>query len=134
MVDPLAGRRAERTRLLGLAREYVERAGRRMPLVAAAVVGSVARGDFNVWSDVDVVLVAEGLAEHAVERQGSLLEGAPPGVQPVGFTPPEFRAALAKGNPLAVEAVERGVPLVGERFFVECGVLLSGRAGRSPRS
>jgi hypothetical protein len=112
--DVLAERRRERERLIDLAREYVESLAARHPVDAAVVVGSVARGDFNVWSDVDVVVVAEGLPERAPDRVGFLLEAAPPGIQPVGFSRSEFRRALAKRSRLAHEALDRGVVLLGE--------------------
>ena len=32
-----------------------------LPIEVATVIGSVARGDFNVWSDVDVLVVSEAL-------------------------------------------------------------------------
>lgn len=117
MADPLAARREERDRLVELARSYAESLRERLALVGAAVVGSVARGDFNVWSDVDVVVVADGLPARAPDRAGALLEGAPGGVQPVGFTPDEFDAAWSAGNPLSREAVTIGVVLAGEEFF-----------------
>ncbi|MDE3103226.1 MAG: nucleotidyltransferase domain-containing protein [Chloroflexota bacterium] len=90
-----------------------------MPVVAAAIVGSVARGDFNVWSDIDVVVITEELPERAVEREGLLLDPAALGVQPVGYTRVEFDRALAKGDRIAREAVTAGVPLVGAAFFAE---------------
>ena len=115
MADVLAARRAERERLVGLAREYVRRLSRVLPISAAFVVGSVARGDFNVWSDVDVLVVAEGLPERAPERMALLLAPAPAGVQPVGFTPVVLEEARRRRNPLVLEADARGVPLpVGE--------------------
>jgi hypothetical protein len=117
MADALAERTRERDRLIELARSYVQSLARRRWLVAAAVVGSVARGDFNVWSDVDVVVVAEDLPERAPERGAVLVEEAPGGVQPIGFTPEEFREALRRGNPLAREAVISGVVLLGAEFF-----------------
>jgi hypothetical protein len=117
MSDPLVTRRRERERLLATARAYVERLSVRLPVVAAAVAGSVARGDFNVWSDVDVVVVAEGLPERAPDRIGLLLEHAPGGIQPFGFTPQEFLAAWRAGNPLVRETVESGVVLAGEAFL-----------------
>jgi predicted nucleotidyltransferase len=107
-------RRAERQRLLGVAREYVKRLARRVDLVSAAVTGSVARGDFNVWSDIDVVVVAVDLPPRAPDRAALLLEGAPPRVQPVGYTPAELRHALARGNALVREAVDHGFLLHGE--------------------
>jgi uncharacterized protein len=113
MPDVLAERARERDALIELARGYVERLASDRDLVAAFVVGSVARGDFNVWSDVDVVVVADNLPRRAPDRAQALGQIAPPRVQPVGFTPQEFRTAHAKGNQLVREAMEIGIPLAG---------------------
>jgi len=56
---------------MGLAREFVERASHRMPIVAAAVVGSVARGDFNVWSDIDVIVIVDAPAGTRARASGT---------------------------------------------------------------
>lgn len=121
MAEALDQRRRERERLLGLARDYMERLSRRFPIAAAAVVGSVARGDFNVWSDVDILVVAERLPERAPDRGSLLVADAPGGVQPVGFTPEEFERAWSKRNALVREATEHGVVLIGEAFFRRFG-------------
>ena len=117
MADVLAQRRRERERLVARAGAYVARLSARLPVLAAAVVGSVARGDFNVWSDVDVVVIATGLPQRAPDRAGVLARDAPAGLQAIGFTPEEFEAAWAKGNPLAREATGAGVTLLGEGFL-----------------
>ena len=114
MSDALAERAAERERLLDLARVYVERLSARIDVVTAVVAGSVARGDFNVWSDVDVVVVATELPVRAPDRGLLLAHDAPGRVQPVGFTPEEFAQALERRNPLVVEAVTSGVVLAGD--------------------
>jgi hypothetical protein len=119
-IKAIEDRRAERERLIGLARTYIEGLEGRVELHAAAVAGSVARGDFNVWSDVDVVVVAGGLPTRAPERAALLLEGAPPGLQPIGFSPEELTRAWDKGNRLVREAVEAGVYLRGRKFFSSC--------------
>lgn len=112
--DPLAARRAERERLIGLARDYVERLSRELPLVAAVVGGSVARGDFNVWSDVDVVVVSDALPASARDRAALLGSGSVAGIEPHGYTTAEFRRALDRKDRLASEASDRGVPLTGK--------------------
>lgn len=117
MIQAIRERRAERERLLGVAREYVERLAERLDIAAAAVAGSVARGDFNVWSDIDVVVVADDLPWRIPDRGALLIEGAPAGVQPIGFTPEEFERALAKGNVLIRDLLEHGVVLTGQEFF-----------------
>lgn len=111
--DVIARRRAERQALIGLAREHVRRLSGRVPIVAAYVAGSVARGDFNAWSDVDLVIVANDLPVRVPDRTAVVMAAAPPRVPVVGFTPEEFERARARGNPLVVEALERGVALRG---------------------
>jgi predicted nucleotidyltransferase len=111
--DPLERRRAERDRLLARAREHVEGLARRMPVAGAAVVGSVARGDFNVWSDVDIVVVSDALPAPGLARAEALGRDAPPGLELHGYTLPEFVRAIDRGDRLAREAMERGVILVG---------------------
>lgn len=117
MAKALSERRQERDRLLALARSYVETLSVRLPVTAAAVVGSVARGDFNLWSDVDVVVVASSLPERLPDRTALLTADAPGGVQPVGFRPEEFERAWRRGNPLAREATSGGVVLLGNDFL-----------------
>lgn len=102
-------RRRERDQLVDAARRYATELAGRVELVRAVVAGSVARGDFNVWSDIDVVVVAEELPSRASDRAALLLEDAPAWLQPVGYTPGEHARELERGNPLLVEAVEAGV-------------------------
>jgi predicted nucleotidyltransferase len=117
VAEVLAARRRERERLIELARGYVRGLSGRIPVVAAAVVGSVARGDFNVWSDVDVVVISDRLPPRIPDRSAILAAGAPAGVEAVGYTREEFRRALARGDPLATSAVQEGVALRGEAFL-----------------
>jgi predicted nucleotidyltransferase len=116
-IRALEERRADRARLIERARAYVESLASRLDVRAAAVVGSVARGDFNVWSDVDVLVVAEGLPARAPDRAWRLLEGAPPRVQPIGYSLAELEREWSRGNRLVCEGVERGVHLRGGEVF-----------------
>ena len=113
MASALAARRAERDRLVALARAYADDLSRRVPVTAVVVAGSVARGDFNVWSDVDVVVVAETLPERAVDRVTLLLSEAPGGIQPTGYTPSELVQALRRGDRLVRSALGEGIVVFG---------------------
>lgn len=115
MIRAVQERYAEQERLIGLAREHVARLARRLTIERAAVVGSVARGDFNVWSDVDLVIVADGLPERLPERLELLMDGRPPRVEPIGLTPAELEEARRRGNPLAVELDAVGVDVLADR-------------------
>ncbi len=108
----IARRRAERERLLIETRAYVEQVGETVALRAAVVYGSVARGDFNLWSDVDLLVVAEELPDRLLDRLDAL-PARPPRVRVVAWTPQEWRAAVARANPIAVEAMRDGQWLNG---------------------
>lgn len=109
----LERRRAERDRLLATARAFVAGLRETLDLRAAVVFGSVARGDFNVHSDVDLLLVVDGAPTDYWERLRGLGE-VPGEVEPVVWTAPEWRTRRIRGDPIAVEAVGDGVWLVGD--------------------
>lgn len=110
----IARRRAEREQLLDRGRSFVVGLRSRLALRAAVVFGSVARGDFNRWSDIDLLVLAEELPTSADERLDALGTW-PPGVQPIVWTPREWRDQLARGNPIATEAVAAGIWLAGAK-------------------
>jgi hypothetical protein len=116
----IARRRAERERLLGLARQFVATLDSRLAMRAAVVFGSVARGDFNRWSDIDLLIVADRVpADH--RRRLDAIGEWPPGVQPFVWTSEEWQVARRRGNPIAIEAVGSGVWLLGSREDLERG-------------
>lgn len=120
MTDALERRQNEHARLVDTARLYVQSLEDRLDVIAAVIGGSVARGDFNVWSDIDVVIVASVLPDRLPDRLALLSEDAPAGVQPAGFTPAELLIAVRRKNRLVLEAVERGIPLRGDlRTLIE---------------
>ena len=80
---------------------------RSLPFKSTVIlVGSYARGDFNLWSDIDVVLIAE-FTEPPLERLKKI--DAPPGFEVIPLTPKEFIEQLKKRNPLVLEAIEHGI-------------------------
>jgi uncharacterized protein len=120
--DPLERRRVERDGRLALAGEHVKQIGRRIPVTGAVVAGSTARGDFNLWSDIDVVVVSDALPAPGPAREQALAGEAAPGLELHGYTSAEFTRALERRDRLALEAAEGGVLL--------CGALPSGEPPR----
>ena len=116
----LARRNREREELVSRAVGWVEELRSEVDLRAAAVFGSVARGDFNRWSDVDLLLVVGGIEGGPVER-ADRVSPRPPRVQPVIWTPAEAREALRRENPIAVEAAEAGEWLLGSPEILRGG-------------
>ncbi len=76
--------------------------------VTAILVGSYARGDFNLWSDIDVMVIAE-FNSRPVERLKNI--DYPAGFEMIPLTPKEFRRLLEKKDPLALEALSIGIVL-----------------------
>ncbi len=105
--------RGSRTRLEDVPRNladlgaYCERVVANVPGVEAIYLfGSYARGDPHEGSDLDVAVIAR-FEERFLDRYLTLkdldTDGLP--IQPLGYTPEEFRAMRASGNAFAEEIV-----------------------------
>lgn len=108
----LQSRRDRQGQLLARAQGFAAGLDPSLGVRAVVVFGSVARGDFNVWSDVDVLVVADQIRGRHLDRARALGPGRG-AVSPVAWTPEEFRLQLAGNNPIARESVDKGVWLVG---------------------
>lgn len=104
-MEVLRERRRIREEIIDKAREWA----RGLSLKATVMlVGSYARGDFNLWSDVDVIVIAE-FDDRPIERLKNV--DYPPGFELIPLTPKEFIRLVGKKNPLAVEALNTGIVL-----------------------
>ncbi len=77
--------------------------------ITALLIGSYARGDFNVWSDVDVLLISDRFPERPLDRL-KLLD-PPEGVEAIPLTPSDFHRLRRKKNPLVADAEKYGIVL-----------------------
>ena len=50
------------------AQEYIKRLKGVLGPISAAIYGSVVRGDFNIGSDIDIVVISDALAKDPLER------------------------------------------------------------------
>lgn len=85
--------------LMEEARAYAERIREALADADAEVFlfGSAARGDFNLGSDLDLLVVSAHLPGDPIERSRLLLRFARGREEPRGLTPDEFRRLAAKG-------------------------------------
>jgi len=114
MTHPIVRRReAQRSERISAATAWASTLPESLGVVAVVVFGSVARGDFNKWSDVDVLVVARSLAATTLERLEVLTAGAPPGLQPIGWTPEELADHRRRRDPIALECDAVGVVVRG---------------------
>lgn len=107
-------RRRRRRQLIDRASRFAHDLEGRLPgsLVAAVVVGSVARGDWNKWSDIDLLVIADPAPDPSLAHELAI-DPAHPGVQAVIWGPEELAARRARGDPLAREAYDVGVVVAG---------------------
>ena len=110
--EVIARRRRERASLIDLARSFANGLGQSLEVRAVVVVGSVARGDFHPGSDIDVLVVADGLPSHPLRRVGAL-GTIPPPVEVIAWTGEDWGRAAREGNPIWAEALSRGIWLIG---------------------
>ena len=100
--------------------QYCEKVSHQLKAGLVILHGSTAKGLHGKWSDIDLVVIAD-FDTPFLDRIGKLLElnerRAP--IEPLGYTPKEFNAMLLKLNPLALEAVKNGIPLIGENLFAQ---------------
>ena len=98
-------RRRLREEIIGKARKWAENLPAK---ITAILIGSYARGDFNLWSDIDILLISD-LKGNPIERLREI--DYPPGFQVIPLTPKEFQRLIEKGERLMVEAKRHGVVL-----------------------
>ena len=83
--------------VLATARKFVEELRRRLGKVTVILYGSYARGDFNLWSDVDLIVISDAFRNiPPLRRYDLVLEYAPPKFELKLWTVEEARAQLSK--------------------------------------
>ncbi len=72
------------------------------------LIGSYARGDFNLWSDVDVIIIGD-FHGNPVQRLKNL--DFPPGYEIIPLTLNEIITMKRKNNKLVIDALKEGILL-----------------------
>ena len=104
-MEILERRRKEREEVIARVRQY----SLELPFKCSVLlIGSYARGDFNLWSDIDVLVVGE-FSSNPIERYGQI--DFPPGFEVIPVRVGEFPVSLKAGNSIIAEAARTGVIL-----------------------
>jgi predicted nucleotidyltransferase len=90
--------------------------------------GSMARGNYGVGSDVDILVISDNFPSNFLERLRLLFDANPTfaPIQAVGYTPAEFLKMIQRRHPTALYAVAEGKPLLDDGFFEEAKQFLRG--------
>jgi predicted nucleotidyltransferase len=102
--------------------EFSRCASEKLGRLTAILFGSYARGDFNEWSDIDVLVIAERLPPTPLRRLDLVEEclELAPRVEPVIISVEEFHRLKGR-NPALLEALQSGVPLLDQLGLLEDG-------------
>lgn len=114
MLKALEERQRQRDEFVAMAQTYAEELRKRLGKLTAIVYGSVPRGDFNLGSDVDVLIISEGLPSHPLERMEVLYSCHEPPLEPKGYTHTEFHTLLAKRDSALAEVLKDGMVVVDD--------------------
>jgi len=127
-VEVLERRRREREERLKRARRFAEAIRREVSPASVVVIGSTARGDFNAWSDIDVVIISPKFPKNPLKRYEMLESHLEPGIEPIPLRPEDLERLVERGAPV-VEDLLRGVVLFDDLGVL--GRLSEGGAGRA---
>ena len=115
----LKRRKDEQARLINEGYQYIDRLGKQIQNMTVVVYGSVARGDFHLGSDVDVVIISDELPVGIKERINLLYEPIPGIVEPIGYRCDEFLQMLSKRHLTAMGVLKDGVVIRDNGFWAE---------------
>jgi predicted nucleotidyltransferase len=100
----------KRIETLRIVEEYAVKLQKTLGRVTVILFGSYARGDYNVWSDIDIIVVSEGFTGRRILDRYDLIPEAPPGVEPILLTPSEFISNLKKAS--FTEMLRQGTAII----------------------
>jgi hypothetical protein len=104
--------------ILSKLKEYARSKAKGQHTRAIVLVGSFARGSYTGSSDADILVIADNVPANVLERYALFSDPEfPTDLEPRVYTKKEFVRMIRQGNRFALESLEIGVPLHGERFF-----------------
>ncbi len=107
-------RRKMRSIALKKAYSFTECVSKKLRVYKSILIGSYARGDFNVWSDIDLLSIADdNLPLNPIRRFDIIIDCLSnfPSIEPIILTIDEFNNLRKKKNPVAIDADMIGIQI-----------------------
>jgi predicted nucleotidyltransferase len=79
--------------------------------------GSMARGDNNLWSDIDFLVISDKLPQNPLKRLEFLYSLTETPIEVKGYTRNEFLKMIEKRNPIALDSLLEGKIIVDDGFW-----------------
>ncbi|MEG6569806.1 nucleotidyltransferase domain-containing protein [Thermoanaerobacterium thermosaccharolyticum] len=110
-------REKKRNNLIDIGKKYSKIISNVLHPMCAIIIGSVARGDFNDSSDIDVILISDEMPVNYKERMKLLYDHVFDAIEPKGYNTDEFKLLYFKKNPISVEAIEKGIVIYDDGIW-----------------
>jgi len=91
-------------------------------LICAVLIGSRSRLDFNVGSDIDLILIGKWVNDKLFDRIDEVKEKMEIPFLPIDFflyQPQEIHILIDQGNPMILDGFTEGICLLNENYFRE---------------
>lgn len=98
-------------------REYSKAVSSKLGKFTGVLYGSIARGDYNVWSDIDFLVVSDKLPENPLRRLELLYSLSDVPIEVKGYTRNEFLKMIEQRNPIALDALVEGKVIADDGFW-----------------
>ncbi|MGB9729629.1 MAG: nucleotidyltransferase domain-containing protein [Thermoprotei archaeon] len=93
----LKERKKQRNSIIKEVRTFAKKVKRKLGKVTIVLYGSYVRGDFNLWSDVDILIISEAFNNlRFLDRYELFKNEEKPGFEPKPYTPEEFKQIINK--------------------------------------
>mgnify|MGYP001595219531 CR=1 FL=1 len=99
-----------RKEILEALRSFVKELKEKLPIREVFLYGSFATGNIHEGSDIDLVIIGD-FKERFVERIGKILEMTDLPIEPLVYTPEEFKTMQEGENPFILEVLRHGKKL-----------------------
>ncbi len=97
--------------------EYSKTVSSKLGKFTGILYGSMARGDNNLWSDIDFLVISDKLPENPLKKLKFLYSLTDTPIEVKGYTRNEFLRMIEKRNPLALDALVEGKVIVDDGFW-----------------
>jgi predicted nucleotidyltransferase len=97
--------------------EYSKVISSKLGKFTGVLYGSMARGDNNIWSDIDFLVISDKLPENPLKRLEFLYSLTETPIEVKGYTRNEFLKMIEKRNPTALDSLVEGKIIADDGFW-----------------
>lgn len=97
--------------------EYSKILSLKLGKFTGVLYGSMARGDNNLWSDIDFLVISDKLPHNPLKRIEFLYSLTEASIEVKGYTRNEFLKMIENRNPIALDSILEGKVVVDDGFW-----------------